>query len=218
MGTQVGNGGLSATSKMAALASAAQHAFLNGNGHSSTSNNVHHRQQCYLCDNPRMPWAIISDFAEPVCRGCVNYEGADRIEAVIDSVRSQKRAHALGEASFQSLHHIAPAPRAQQRPLPNPVNEVPRQGHSPSNSGLSNFFNSRGGLAGLDANAQQRLLQAQGLISSRDFEAALAGSPEARAAAASLAALYSQRQGLNVFSSFTDCQALVWFETSVNPS
>lgn len=49
------------------------------------------RQQCYLCDCPRAPWAILNDFTEPVCRGCCNYEGPDRIEAVIDYVRSLRK-------------------------------------------------------------------------------------------------------------------------------
>lgn len=56
------------------------------------------RQHCYLCDLPRTPWALLlADYSEPVCRGCVNYEGPHRVEAAIESARRLKQS--LGAAA-----------------------------------------------------------------------------------------------------------------------
>jgi hypothetical protein len=49
------------------------------------------RQHCFLCDLPHSPWAVLHDFSEPICRGCCNYEGADRIEEIIQYVRILRR-------------------------------------------------------------------------------------------------------------------------------
>ncbi|NXF56616.1 I2BP1 protein, partial [Oceanites oceanicus] len=52
------------------------------------------RQWCYLCDLPKMPWAVVWDFSEAVCRGCVNFEGVDRIEPLLEAARRLRHNHA----------------------------------------------------------------------------------------------------------------------------
>ncbi|KAF7218256.1 interferon regulatory factor 2-binding protein 1 [Nothobranchius furzeri] len=83
------------------------------------------RQWCYLCDLPKMPWTVVWDFSEVVCRGCVNYEGANQIEFLIASARQLKRSHGVQDGNVRS-----PGPSPSKHgavPRPEPVADGGRQ-------------------------------------------------------------------------------------------
>lgn len=71
------------------------------------------RLWCYLCDLPKMPWTVVWDFSEVVCRGCVNYEGANQIEFLIASTRQLKRTHGMQDGNVRSP---GPAPNKHGTP------------------------------------------------------------------------------------------------------
>ena len=59
---------------------------------STTPSSHSMRENCFLCEVPRGPWAMLHDFTHPVCQACCNYEGIDRMAEVLDKAKHMRQA------------------------------------------------------------------------------------------------------------------------------
>ena len=69
------------------------------------------KQKCFLCEIPRSPWAMLFNFAEPICRACCNYEGIDKIAEVIEKAKKMR--------VVEGYQQPKPKPKQQQSSMKN---------------------------------------------------------------------------------------------------
>lgn len=67
--------------------------------------------RCYLCETPKQEYSLTRAFSEIVCRGCLNYEGPDKIKLLIATARRVKGQHLQQSSpsvnSIYPLRHVA---------------------------------------------------------------------------------------------------------------
>lgn len=85
------------------------------------------RHKCFLCEVPRGPWAMLFDFAEPVCRACCNYEGIDRIREVMQKAKELRKKF---DGEPPNNRRSPPQPISQDHFLAHmpPVRAIPSSG------------------------------------------------------------------------------------------
>lgn len=103
---------------------------------SSSQTETSGQMRCYLCEIPKKEYSIVRSFSEVVCRGCINFEGPDRVESLISEARSHK------------LASISPSDciECYKSPNPNKIRDQnsktyayqARRGRQPSRAALNN--------------------------------------------------------------------------------